>query len=214
MKVLLVDDHSLFRAGMGYVLKELDPELTLFEASECKQAMDIINSDNQLDLILLDLNMPGLAGFACINQVMLHAGDTPVAVLSADDRAETIKQAMQLGVKGYIQKSGNEADMLQSIKRILSGDTCMPDKLDEDAELALANSPIAKLTKRQREILCLIVEGKSNKQIAAVLGITEGTTRIHVTTIFKTLGVRSRSEAVYKALDLGLKYQGPDMVNS
>jgi DNA-binding NarL/FixJ family response regulator len=210
MKLLLVDDHALFRAGMRYVLKELDPGITLYEANECKQAIDIVNEHSDLDLILLDLNMPGLAGFACINQVMLTAKNVPVVVLSADDRAETISHAVQQGVQGYIQKSDNAEDMLSSIKQILAGESSFPESyknLPDTQEVNLVN----RLTKRQREILALIVEGNGNKQIAARLGITEGTTRIHVTTIFKVLGVRSRSEAVYKALELGLAYQGQDI---
>ena len=214
MKVLLVDDHSLFRAGMRYVLKELDPEIKLFEASECKQAMDAIAEDHGLDLILLDLNMPGLAGYACINQIILVAEDIPVVVLSADDRAETIQQTMQLGIRGYIQKSDNAVDMINSIKLVLTGKTCFPKHASNSKNPLPVGNPMSILTKRQREILSLIVGGKSNKQIADNLGITEGTTRIHVTTIFKALGVRSRSEAVYKALDLGLEYQKQDMTHN
>ena len=206
MNILLVDDHALFRAGMRYVLKELDPNIVLHEANECKQALDLISQVGQLHLILLDLNMPGLTGFACINQVMLSVGDIPVVVLSADDRMETIAYTRQHGAQGYIQKSDNAEDMIASIKLILTGQPCFPAGIDDLPDNQTEN-PIVKLTKRQKEILALIVEGKGNKQIAAQLGITEGTTRIHVTTIFKILGVRSRSEAVYKALDLGIDYQ-------
>lgn len=210
MNILLVDDHALFRAGMRYVLKGLDPNLELYEANECKLAIDLIHDLVGLDLILLDLNMPGLAGFACINQVMLAAEDIPIVVLSADDRESTIVHAVELGVQGYIQKSDNAEEMLVSLKRILAGEQCFPSSVNTQS-INQAQNPVGKLTKRQKEILALIVEGKGNKQIAADLGITEGTTRIHVTTIFKTLSVRSRSEAVYKALELGVSYEGQDI---
>ncbi|MDH5301757.1 MAG: response regulator transcription factor [Gammaproteobacteria bacterium] len=204
MNILLVDDHALFRAGMRYVLKELDQDMTLHEANECKQALELVGTLTNLDLILLDLNMPGIKGFACVNQILLSAKDVPVIVLSADDRLETIHHAKEQGVHGYIQKSDNSLEMLKAIRDVLSGKPSFP--LGETTFSSQCQNIISKLTARQREILSLIVEGKANKQIAATLGITEGTTRIHVTTIFKALGVRSRSEAIYKALELGLNY--------
>lgn len=205
MNILLIDDHALFRAGMKYILQELADEVNVVEASNCESAVAKLEQEESFSLILLDLDMPGISGFACISQVRLHAKECPIVILSADDRDETIRQTVQYGVKGYIQKSTDAEQMLPMLKQVLDGQSIMPSHLLEHAGDEQNSS--TKLTARQMEILSLIVKGKSNKQIAYDLGITEGTTRIHVTTIFKALNVRSRSEAVYKALNLGVDYK-------
>lgn len=207
MNILLIDDHALFRAGMKYILQELASEVCIVEASNCESAVAELQKNTDFSLILLDLDMPGISGFACVSQVRLHSKECPIVILSADDREDTIQQTAQYGVKGYIQKSTDAEQMLPLLHKVLDGESIMPNcaqgKSDSDQGSA------SKLTGRQMEILSLIVQGKSNKQIAYCLGITEGTTRIHVTTIFKALNVRSRSEAVYKALNLGMDYKTP-----
>lgn len=205
MNILLIDDHALFRAGMKYLLQELSEDVNIVEAYNSESAVNALQQDRCFNLILLDLDMPGISGFACINHIKLHAKDSPIVILSADNRDETIRQAAQYGVKGYIQKSTDADKMLPILHRVLDGESVLPSHIIEQAQSA--NSAPGKLTARQMEILSLIVQGKSNKQIAYSLGITEGTTRIHVTTIFKVLNVRSRSEAVYKALNLNLDYK-------
>ena len=207
MNILLIDDHALFRAGMKYILQELAAEVKVFEANNCETAVNKLEQNEYFNLILLDLDMPGISGFACISQIRLHAKECPIVILSADDREETIRQTVQYGVKGYIQKSTDADQMLPMLKSVLEGESIMPSHILEQPNTE--QSTATRLTGRQMEILSLIVQGKSNKQIAYTLGITEGTTRIHVTTIFKTLNVRSRSEAVYKALNLGIDYKTP-----
>lgn len=198
MKILLIDDHALFRAGMKYVLQELSPLLSLLEAGSCTAATGILEQHDDLDLILLDLSMPGLSGAACLTQICLQAKQTPVVILTADERPEAIQLAHQRNVQGFIQKSDDAESMLPILKKILDGQQQLPvNHLTVQAETPLTEN----LTARQKEILALIAQGKSNKQIAGSLGITEGTTRIHVTSILKTLGVRSRSEAICKVLN-------------
>jgi DNA-binding NarL/FixJ family response regulator len=205
VKILLIDDHALFRAGMKYVLQELASDVTVTEASNCQHAIVELEKNNDFNLILLDLDMPGISGFACISQIILHAKGCPVVILSADDRHDTIQQTARYGIQGYILKSTDAEEMLPLLKKVLNGQSIIPTNLNSSG--VRENLEPTKLTARQKEILSLIVQGKSNKQIAAILGITEGTTRIHVTTIFKSLNVRSRSEAVYKALNLDIDYQ-------
>ncbi len=192
MKILLIDDHALFRAGMKYVLQDLSSSLTLLEAGSCDEASEILLNSTDLDLILLDLKMPGTSGSVCISQVCSLANDTPVVILTADGRNTSIQQACQYKIWGYIQKSHDPGTMIPTLKQVLNGEPQLP-RIDSSA-----HSPESLLTTRQSEILSLIVQGKSNQQIADTLAITEGTTRIHVTNILKTLGVRSRSEAIYK----------------
>jgi DNA-binding NarL/FixJ family response regulator len=205
MKILLIDDHALFRAGMKYMLQELSDDVNIVEAYNCESAVKSLQENMRFDLILLDLDMPGISGFAGINHVTLHAKECPIVILSADNRDETIRQAAQYGVKAYIQKSTEADQMLPILHRVLEGESALPEHIFDQTKDDV--SVQSKLTARQMEILSLIVQGKSNKQIAYSLGITEGTTRIHVTTIFKVLNVRSRSEAVYKALNLNLDYK-------
>lgn len=200
MKILLVDDHALFRAGMRYVLRELDDAVELLEAPDCETAQRVAAGED-VTLVLMDLQLPGADGLKGLAQCREHLPDTPVVMLSAVEDLERIERAMRLGARGYIAKSANSETMLNALRQVLAGEMYLPWAVDLERESAAESQS---LTPRQIEVLHLLARGASNKEIARLLGVAEGTVRIHVTAILRALKVRNRGQAVYAGARVGL----------
>ncbi len=215
MKILLADDHELFRDGLRHVLDQLGYSLTIVEASNFTQAIDLAGSESDIDILLLDLGMPGVPwteGLQTLRQVLPER--VPVIVLSASDDRRHVLQAVNLGAAGFIPKTSSSRVMLSALKLVLSGGVYLPPALLEQSvshaeELPPAtDSAISFLTPRQREVLALLGQGKSNKEIARVLELAEGTVKLHVTAILKALNVNNRTRAVVAASQMGLTSAG------
>ncbi len=220
MRILLADDHSLFREGLLHVLKELGTEPDVVQAADYPGAIEMAERNPDLDLALLDLNMPGMDGLTGVRTFRSRFPMLPVIVLSASEDPEDVKRALDAGVLGYIPKSSTAPVMLSAIKLVLAGGVYLPSLLlahegsapETPARPAPAGGRRGTrgLTERQLQVLALLAEGKPNKVIARTLDITEGTVKIHLAAIFQTLGVRNRTEAVIAAQEMDLTPYRPE----
>lgn len=200
MKILLVDDHPLFREGVVQVLKKMDPQAEMFEANSCEQALATCRHEPDLDLVLLDLSLPGMDGLDGLQDLRQHFPTLPVVILSASEDSRSVRAALERGAQGYLPKSTPSRLMIQAIELILEGGLYAPGGLLKDD----GESVPEVLTPRQRDVLVLLIEGKSNKEIARQLTLSDNTVRVHAAAIFKTLGVHNRTEAAFAARKLGI----------
>ncbi|HEY0835210.1 MAG TPA: response regulator transcription factor [Azospirillum sp.] len=212
MKILIGDDHLLFREGLRRLLEQLHADATFVEAGTFGEVVEHCRSGEHFEVILLDLNMPSWPGFDGIREVQALQSGTPVVVVSASEALNDIRGALDHGATGYIPKSSSVKVMLGALNLVFSGGIYVPPgALTFGAEANGRRRPMESsaeraggygLTQRQREVLDCLRAGKSNKQIAYELGLSEGTVKIHVTAIFKSLGVKNRTQAVIAAAQM------------
>jgi len=205
MRILIGDDHVLFREGLRRLLEQLKGDSTFVEASNFDEMLEICGSEQRFDLILTDLRMPGWPGFSGIQALRGKQPEAKVVVVSASEAHHDVRDALEHGSAGYIPKSSSVKIMLSALDLIFSGGVYVPATVlrDGGAEAGEPRNSMPPadpaleqlLTQRQREVLERLREGKSNKQIAHELGLSEGTVKIHMTAIFKSLGVRNRTQA-------------------
>jgi len=210
MRILLVDDHALFREALVHVLDGLGADVSVVHAATAEEALAVAAHYHDLDLILLDLYLPGTEGTTLVGQLRERAVTVPVVMLSASDRPQDVRCALAAGAAGYIPKTASSQEMLHALRRILEGDIYVPapllaavSSLRAD-ETAPNQEAAALLTDRQLQVLRLLGKGLSNKGIANRLDLTEGTVKLHVSAIIRCLGARNRTEAVMTAERLGL----------
>jgi DNA-binding NarL/FixJ family response regulator len=226
MKILVVDDHALIREALASVLKELKPDAVVLEASDCRQAMGLVEAHADLKLILLDLTLPDRDGFSVLAELRESHPAVPVVVLSAlQDRANVVK-ALDLGAQGYIPKSANRDVMRSALQLVFAGGIYIPPEALSHQESSGAQSAQKQaggdrprvspaelgLTERQLEVLGLMMLGKSNKAICRILDLAEPTVKNHVTAILRALKVTNRTEAVIAVNELG--WELPAVVKS
>lgn len=194
MKILLIDDHALFREGVCLLLRQLAEDVCVIEAGDSVSAFAALSEHQDLDFVLLDLNIPGTDGFSILKAVNSEYPAVPVAILSASARQEDVDTVMATSAMGYIHKNTTSKVMLGAIRLMLAGGLYTP------PAATLLGGPTGEvdertLTSRQIEVLALVGRGDSNKQIAGKLGIAEATIKMHVTSILKVLGVKNRTQA-------------------
>ena len=215
VKILIADDHDLFREGLRFVLQHLDASLQIIEAANFPEALEKSRHESNLHVVLLDLAMPGMTWQEGLVALREHLLGVPVVILSASEEQPLVMQAVKLGASGFIPKSSNSKLMLGALRLVLSGGVYLPPALLENSitpkavlggngDINLRGTPHVLLTSRQREVLTLVGEGKSNKEIARLLDLSEGTVKLHVTAILKALKVNNRTRAVVAASQLGL----------
>ena len=203
-RVVIVDDHPLFRDALSQTLTRvvqdvsvvqagsLDELTTLMEASSAKPGGDI-------DLILLDLNMPGVQGFSGLIYLRAQYPGVPVVVVSADEEPKTIRRSLELNASGFIPKSQPATAIGAALKSVLDGGVWTPPGIDlgaPDPAVSPMAGRLAALTPQQMRVLMMLSEGLLNKQIAYKLGVSEATVKAHVSAILQKLGVDSRTQAV------------------
>jgi two-component system, NarL family, nitrate/nitrite response regulator NarL len=205
MKILHADDHSMFREGLGFFLKLLDAQVVPLEAGNLQSTLDKLALESPVDLLLLDLEMPGMNGLEGFYVIRRRYPDLPIAIVSGVNDVRIIRTLLDGGARGYIPKLAGSEQLMNALRRILQGEIYLPDALFIPASLSTAGDDNASpLTSRQKEILPLLAEGMPNKQIAGALGVTEGTIKQHLKDLFKRLGARNRTQAVKEARRLGL----------
>ncbi|HYH21433.1 MAG TPA: response regulator transcription factor [Azospirillum sp.] len=212
MKILIGDDHLLFREGLRRLLEQLHADATFIEAGTFGEVIEHCRSGERFEVVLMDLNMPSWPGFDGIREVQALQPGTPVVVVSASEALNDIRGALDHGATGYIPKSSSVKVMLGALNLVFSGGIYVPpgaltfgaepNGRRRPMETAAERSAGYGLTQRQREVLDCLRAGKSNKQIAYELGLSEGTVKIHVTAIFKSLGVKNRTQAVIAAAQM------------
>lgn len=211
MRIVIADDHSLFRDGLRHVLSALGPDLSVVEAGSLEELVDILGREDTFDLIIADLSMPGMAGPGSLADVRAQAGGAPVVVISASEDRTDVRAALDAGVSGYIPKSSRGQVMLSALQLVLVGGIYVPPLVLEDdmvgapkLDPAMANNLRSLLTDRQIDVLRLLAEGRPNKEIARQLNLAEGTVRVHVNAVLKALSARNRTEAALAARNAGL----------
>ncbi len=211
MKVLVADDHWIVRAGLKHLLVELD-DVSVIEAANFEQAMDAAAANPDLDLVLMDLLMPGASPFAGLQGLLDKVPSVPVIVISVLDTREDVLRAIEVGAMGFTSKKASGEEILAVIKRVLAGEIWVPSDLVARSRTGVGEvphlktveprgKPIAALTGRQREVFNLLAQGKSNRQIAHDLGVSEHTVRVHISAILKTLDVENRTQAAVLAAE-------------
>jgi DNA-binding NarL/FixJ family response regulator len=209
MRILVADDHELFREGLRHILGQLEEGVVVIEARDFDEAVCAAEREPAIDVVLLDLNMPGGPWSDGLQRLRSILGDEArIVILSATDDQHLVRQAVSLGAAGFIPKTASSRVMLSALNLILSGGVYLPPAMLEQA-LQSGHAPATNdganfLTPRQRDVLTLLVQGKSNKEIARVLDLAEGTVKLHVTAILKSLNVNNRTRAVVAAAQLGL----------
>lgn len=211
MRILLADDHPLFREGLKPVLAKLEDDVELVEAMDYPSAFDTMHrlGDGQggVDLALLDLYMPGMSGVEGVLRFRAAFPDTPVVVLSAAEHTEDIQKLLAAGALGYLTKASPTDVILSALHLVLSGGIYIPPSLlDNNTGQPMLPEPLrnSALTARQIDVLRELAKGLTNKQIAKALEVTEGTVKIHLASIFRILKVNNRTEAVLVAQKMGL----------
>jgi DNA-binding NarL/FixJ family response regulator len=200
IRILIADDHSVVREGLVSLVKRKSDMTVVAEASNGREAVDLWK-EHHPDVTLLDLRMPELDGVGAIKEIRELDDGAHILVLTTFDGDEDIYRAIKAGAKGYLLKDTAREALMESIRRVHAGQTCIPPALA--AKLAERVSGEA-LSAREIEVLQRIAAGKSNKEIGAELFISEGTVKTHVKSIFSKLDVVSRTEAVATATRRGL----------
>lgn len=216
LKILIVDDHPLIRQALPGVLRQLDEAGVVLEASDWPRAAKLVEQHPDLNLILLDLHMPGVSGLEALSQLREQHAGIPVVTLSAADDRQTVLEAIDRGAAGFIPKSSSNEVMVNALRLVLCGGVYLPPEILDHtrstspapAQPQATGQTLAELglTERQLEVLALIAQGKPNKIICRQLDLAEGTVKIHVSAILKALKVTSRTQAVIAATRLGLRF--------
>jgi DNA-binding NarL/FixJ family response regulator len=205
MKILLVDDHALFRDGLRYVLQQLAESVEIFEAGNFPDGLKLAGTEPELDLALLDLHMPGSEGPKSVRYFHECFPSIPVVVISGEEASVNMEKVINYGAAGFICKSSTSQAMLGALRLVLSGGIYVPPEILRHHPVeAVEKNSMHGLTPRQLDVLEHLCGGMSNKTIAAAMSLAEGTVKIHVAAIYQALKVNSRLEAVRAAEHLGL----------
>ena len=198
--VLLADDHSLVRRGFRRLLED-DPSITVVgEASDGSEAVELA-CQLRPRVVVMDCAMPKTIGLEATRQILTAAPDTAVLMLSMHSEETLVRQALAAGARGYILKSAIDLDLVTAVKRVAAGETVVDPALDRPATLKGVNHG---LTVRELEVLQLICDGLSNREIAATLNLSVNTVSVHRANIMNTLGLHKTAELVVYALQHGL----------
>jgi DNA-binding NarL/FixJ family response regulator len=206
-KVIVADDHPLFRTAIKEALQASQGETTFLEANSFETLQELVDQNQDVDLVLLDLHMPGVSGFAGLVYLCKRYPSVPVVIISANEDPLVIQRALDHGAAGFIPKSSNIKTITNAIGEILMGEIWAPESVQANlpgnnvSEVALAER-MAQLTPQQFKVLMSVSQGLLNKQIAYDMGISEATIKAHVTAIMNKLGVSNRTQAVLAASKL------------
>lgn len=202
-RLVIADDHPLFRGALREAVSGLFERVDFSEAGSFDDVAKLLDDSGDVDLILLDLTMPGVRGFSGLMYLRAQYPSVPVVVVSANDDPSVIRRCMDFGASGFIPKTLDIEDMRKAIASVLKGGVWTPPDVDldagTDAETAELMSRLATLTPQQVRVLMMLSEGLLNKQIAYELGVSEATVKAHVSAILQKLGVESRTQAVIAA---------------
>ena len=222
LQVLLADDHALFRDGMRYVLQQLSEQVDIICAGDFADTLRQADANPDIDLALIDLNMPGSDGVGSIRIFHQRFPSIPIVVVSGSEQRAEMEWVMEYGAMGFISKMSSGKVMVNALRTVLDGGIYLPPQLEQpDIASAQADTSQAKmgqagtdrgslqtnnhgLTKRQMEVLQHLAEGSTNKEIAIKMNLAEGTIKIHAAAAYQMLQVNSRLDAVRRAQQLGL----------
>ncbi len=208
MKILVVDDHALVREGLRQVLKGLDEQVVVLETAHCVGAFEMAAVHPDLDLVLLDYHLPDMNGLDALAVFSEKHPELPIVMLSGSVDPQIVRQVMARGAAGFIAKASVSSKLLSILSQVLAGEVYLPTELLGATDLsrgpgANAADESPQLTSRQQEVLYLLMEGRSNKEISQTLQLSDETTKNHVTGVLRAFGVQNRIQAVLAAADHG-----------
>ena len=201
--ILIADDHPLFRQALKLAVSRAAPDARMLEAGQLGEAIEAARGTDRLDLILLDLRMPGSDGFAGVALLHAERPDTPIVVISSADEAEAAPRARAYGAVGFVSKTADLATLEAAVARALAGERDAP---GEPLPADDVSNRVASLTPTELKVLLGVLAGRLNKQIAFDLGVSEATVKGHMTAILRKLGVQNRTQAVLAARALDISF--------
>jgi DNA-binding NarL/FixJ family response regulator len=206
-KFVIADDHPLFRGALKQAIGGMADDGVVLEAGDFEAAKKIVAENEDLDLVLLDLSMPGASGLSGLISLRGVHAEVPMVVVSAHDDPETIRRALDLGASGFISKSASMEDIRKAVQTVLDGGISAPGGIDlgveQDPEISDLIRRLQSLTPQQTRVLGMLAEGLLNKQIAYELNVSEATIKAHVSAVLQKLGVDSRTQAVIQLSKIG-----------
>jgi DNA-binding NarL/FixJ family response regulator len=214
LKILVVDDHALVREGLRQVLKGLDPDVIVLEAGSCMRAFELASEHADLDLVLLDYHLPDMNGLEALDVFSHQHPELPIIVLSGSVNPNVMRQVMHKGAAAFLTKSGLSDELLSVTRLVLSGEVYIPPELmaaarNASIDLATAGITTPQFTPRQEEVLTMLLDGFTNKEISRMLSLSEETVKNHVTAILRGFGVQTRTQAVLAASRFGYTRSSP-----
>lgn len=211
MKIIIADDHALFREALAHYIERSEADSVVILTPDFHGVMDCLQQDGHVDLVMLDLRMPGMNGLQGLSKLKTTYPDLPIVLLSGMAEDEDVKRAMQMGASGYFPKTLPGKIMMQGIYKILQGEAYIP--LDHNTNAVMPSyytdntghippADSARLTQREKQVLTFLSRGVSNKEIAHALDLQVVTIKLHVRGICRKLGVKNRTQAALKAQSL------------
>lgn len=216
-KIIIADDHPLFREALKQGLLSALGELEIISCGSFLELQKIVDRNDDCDLILLDLHMPGAVGFSALHFLGLRCPDIPVAMISANEEPDIIARAIDHGASAFIPKSAEIQTIAEAVQHILNGNVWLPKDVETQIKSAQNRSvdlseKLDSLTPRQFRVLMMLVDGRKNKEIADEVCVTEATIKAHLTEIFKKLDVNNRTQAAMLAATY-LEVDRPHAIN-
>src|SRR5881275_3204682 len=206
--LVIADDHPLFRDALRQAVASVVTSAKIDEAGSFDELTALLERDSDVDLILLDLTMPGISGFSGLIYLRAQYPAIPVVVISASDDSATIRRSVDFGASGFIPKRFGVETLRDAIAKVMDGDVWVPPDIDlssaADPEMTRLRDRLITLTPQQVRVLMMLSQGLLNKQIAYELGVSEATIKAHVSGILQKLGVESRTQAVIAASKIEL----------
>lgn len=201
--LVIADDHPLFRDALRQAVASVLTSAKIDEAGSFEELTAMLEQDSDVDMVLLDLSMPGISGFSGLIYLRAQYPAIPVVIVSASDDGSTIRRSLDFGASGFIPKRFGVDTLRDAIVKVMDGDVWVPPDTDlssaVDPDMARLRDRLATLTPQQVRVLMMLSEGLLNKQIAYELGVSEATIKAHVSAILQKLGVESRTQAVIAA---------------
>ena len=207
-RILIVEDHALVREAMAQTLRHLQPGVDCVEASNADDALKRLAEGGEWDLAVIDLMLPDMNGFSLLSVMARRYPDLPAIVVSALDDPASVQRALKAGASGFVPKASSGADLLDAIRIVLEGGMFVPPGMSESSEARTSSGLNDRfgLTAAQMRVLDLLAQGKANKEIAELLGLSEGTVKVHVSAIFKAMKVSSRAQALVVIARHGVRF--------
>lgn len=207
MKILVIDDHALVREGLCQVLKGVDENVEVLQAGTCSVGFSLAHDHSDIDLVLLDYHLPDMTGLVALEVFGERHPELPVVMLSGSANVQIMRHVLQAGAAGFVTKSGVSDELLLAVRTVLAGGEYLPPEFSEleTSQTPPAGGTRAELTQKQETVLMELLDGRSNREIAEKLSISDETVKSHVTAILRHFDVQNRTQAVVAAARSGYR---------
>lgn len=204
MKILIADDHALFRDNLAQYIGDIQPQAVILQVCDVKQAFKLLKKEQNIDMIIVDLDATGVQAYETLLKIKEISNDIQIVVISSSEDINQIQKIISENIRGYIQKSADFSVLKEAFNQIFNGHIYIPQALKNIEKETSSKITTKNLTNRQSQVLDLIAQGKSNKQIAYEIGVSEATVKLHINALLRSLKVNNRTQAVITAQKIGL----------